>query len=326
MKKFLKIFGGMVPLAGAGLAYFLWRYPQVGAAANLKIEPTPARIARGEYLVNHVTHCFSCHATPDYNYYSGPIVPGTEGKGGTKFEDEDLGKLYIPNITPAALRNWSDGEIVRAITSGVNKNGGALFPMMPYLEFRHLPEEDVHAIVTYLRTLPPIPNEVPRTQFYFPFSLVARTFPQPYKPEPRPAASDTVAYGKLLTSVAGCHFCHTQTNDKGEALPGMDFAGGLEHYIPERGIVRSANITPDEDTGIGAWDKIYLVTRFKEYADSTNSHIPVAKDGENTVMPWTMFAGMTEADLGAIYTYLRTVQPVRNEVEKHPKTDMMTLR
>jgi mono/diheme cytochrome c family protein len=325
MKKFLKIFGGIVLalllLIGAGLIYFVASFPKAEPAANIKIELTSERVKRGEYLANHVTPCFYCHATSDYNYYSGPPAPGTKGKGGTKIEDEGLGVLYIPNITPAALGNWSDGEIVRAITAGVNKNGEALFPMMPYTEFKLLPEEDVHAIVAYLRTLPPIPNEVPKTQLAFPLNLIVRALPEPYQPKPRPAPSDTVAYGKYLTTVASCHFCHTQMDDRKQPLPEMDFAGGNDLQLPTGNIVRSANITPDENTGIGAWDKAYFIGRFKEYADSTNSHIPVAKDSENTVMPWTMYAGMTEGDLGAIYSYLRTVKPVKNAVEKHPKPD-----
>lgn len=109
-------------------------------------------------------------------------------------------------------------------------------------------------------------------------------------------------------------------NEQMQPLPGMDFAGGHEMPLPSGQIVRSANITPDFDTGIGAWDKAYFINRFKEYADSTKSHIPVAKDSENTVMPWMMYAGMTVEDLGAIYSYLRTLQPVKNAVEKHPKS------
>jgi len=325
MKKFLKIFGGgvlvILLLIGAGLAYFVLSYPKSEPAANIKIELTTERIKRGEYLVNHVTPCFACHATLDSNYYSLPPAPGTKGKGGTKIEEKGLGTLYVRNITPAALGNWSDGEIIRAITSGINKDGEALFPMMPYLDYKNLAEEDVHAIVAYLRTLPPISNEVPKKQLDFPLNLIVRALPEPYKPKPRPTPSDTVAYGKYLTTAASCHFCHTQMDNQGQPLPGMDFAGGNELRFSSGTVVRSANITPEYDTGIGAWDKAYFIGRFKEYADSTDSHIPVAKGGENTVMPWTLYAGMTEEDLGAIYSYLRTVKPVKNAVEKHPKTN-----
>jgi hypothetical protein len=143
--------------------------------------------------------------------------------------------------------------------------------------------------------------------------------PKPYTPKTRPPASDTLAYGKYLNTVSGCHFCHTPVDDKGQALPGMDFAGGQEFKFPDGTIVRSANITPENDTGIGAWDKAYFISRFKEYKDSSAAHIPVPPGGENTMMPWTMYAGMTEEDLAAIYGYLRTVKPLINQIEKHPQ-------
>jgi mono/diheme cytochrome c family protein len=320
VQKFLKIFGGivlaLVVIVGAGLIYFFASFPKVGAAPDISIQATPEKIERGKYLANHVTVCIDCHSDRDFDYYSGPIVPGTEGKGGMEFPDA-AGTFYPANITPAALGNWTDGEIMRAVTSGVNKNGEALFPMMPYPIYNSLAQEDVEAIVAYLRTLPAIENQVPKSKVNFPLNLIMRTIPQPYKPQPPPAAADTIAYGKYLSTIAGCHFCHTPTDDKGQPLPGMDFAGGMEFKFPWGAIARSANISPEEDTGLGAWDKAYFIERFKEYADSAGSHIPVAKDDENTVMPWTMFAGMTEEDLGAIFSFLRTVKPVKNAVEKH---------
>jgi mono/diheme cytochrome c family protein len=322
MKKFLKIFGGIVLalilLIGAGAIYFVSSFPKAGPASDMKIQSTPEKIARGQYLANHVTVCIDCHSTRNFDYYSGPIVSGTEGKGGMEFPDA-AGTFYPSNITPAALGNWTDGEIMRAVASGVNKDGEALFPMMPYPLYGQLAQEDVEAIVAYLKTLPPIQNNVPRSKLNFPLNIIVRTIPKAYEPQPLPSSTDTVAYGKYLSTVAGCQFCHTPMDDKGQPLPGMDFAGGQEFKFPWGPVVNSANITPEMDTGIGAWDKDYFIGRFKEYADSTKSHIPVAKDGENTVMPWTMYAGMTEADLSAIFSYLRTVKPVKNQVEKHPK-------
>jgi len=321
MKKFLKIFRGIVLavvlLVGTGLIYFVSSFPKAGPAPNLTIEPTPEKIARGMYLANHVTVCIDCHSTRNFDYYSGPLEPGTEGKGGAEFV-ETIGTLYAPNITPAAIGNWTDGEILHALTAGVNKDGQALFPLMPYPIYSALSQDDAEAIVAYLRTLPPIQNEVKRSQLNFPLNLIVRTLPKPYEPQPRPATSDTLAYGKYLNTVAGCHFCHTPVDEQGQPLPGMDFAGGQEFRFPWGKVVRSANITPEQDTGIGAWDKEYFVGRFKEYTDSAASHIPTPNQDDNTVMPWTMYAGMTEEDLGAIFAYLRTVTPVRNEVIKNP--------
>lgn len=319
MSKVFKIFGGivlaLVVLIGAGLIYFVSSFPKVGAAPALHVTPTPELLERGRYLANHVNVCIDCHSTHDFNYYSGPIVPGTEGKGGEEFV-ESIGTFRAPNITPAALAQWSDGEIARAITSGINKDGEVLFPMMPYPMYNELAQEDLEAIIAYLRSLPSIENEVPRSEINFPMNLIMRTIPQPYTPKSRPPASDTIAYGKYLTTVAGCHFCHTNVDDRGQALPGMDFAGGMEFKNPRLGVMRSVNITPEADTGIGAWERGYFINRFKEYADSTSRHIPVAKGQANTVMPWTMYAGMKEEDLSAIYAYLRTVPPVKNQVER----------
>lgn len=114
----MKIFGGIVLalilVVGAGLIYFFASFPKVGAAPDISIQATPEKIARGKYLANHVSVCIDCHSTRNFDYYSGPIVPGTEGKGGMEFT-EAFGTFRPSNITPAALGNWSDGEIVRAI-------------------------------------------------------------------------------------------------------------------------------------------------------------------------------------------------------------------
>ena len=319
MKKILKkiglAVGALVALAGLGVIYLFSAYPRVGDMPELNLAATPEKLAHGKYLAHHVTVCIDCHSTRDFNFYSGPVIQGTEGKGGAEFI-ESFGVLRAPNITPAALGQWRDAELARAITCGVTNSGEALFPMMPYTLYNNLAQEDVEAIVAYVRTLAPIANEVPRSQIGFPLNLIMRTIPQPYTPKTRPPVSDTLAYGKYLTTIAGCHFCHTKADERGQPLPGMDFAGGMEFSDPALGTARSANITPEADTGIGAWERAYFINRFKEYADSTKSHIRVEKGEANTVMAWTMYAGMKEEDLNAIYSYLRTVKSVRNAVEK----------
>jgi hypothetical protein len=118
-----------------------------------------------------------------------------------------------------------------------------------------------------------------------------------------------------LYNASACNDCHTK-QEKGKPLKGKELAGGFEFPLFTGGIVRSANITPDNETGIGKWTEEHFVARFKTYDDS--SYIPVQiKPGDyNTFMPWTMYAGMTENDLKALYAYLRTIKPVRNPVLK----------
>ncbi|HEY5919236.1 MAG TPA: cytochrome C, partial [Chryseolinea sp.] len=94
------------------------------------------------------------------------------------------------------------------------------------------------------------------------------------------------------------------------------FGGGREFGFPDGSRVSSANITPDKETGIGNWTREQFVARFKMYTDSSYV-LPSVGPGEfNTIMPWTMYAGMTEEDLSAIFAYLQTVAPISNQVTK----------
>lgn len=317
MKTLLKIFAWLlvviVVLIAGALTFLFVKFPRKEAPSQVKIEATPARLERGKYLVNHVTVCLDCHSDHNVNYYGAPIKPGTEGQGSFFTEDKQLGTVYTPNITPHALSSWSDGEIARTITSGVNKSGTPLFPIMPYLLYANLTQEDLYSIITYLRSLKPITNNPPRTKLNFPMNLIVRTIPQPGHLTYKPGSEHK---GEYLVHVAGCIMCHTPKGDKGQAIPGMTFAGGEKFDIPSSPAVHSANITPDMETGIGGWDREFFIKRFKFYDNPDALKIDLNAAKENTVMPWLCYAGMTEEDLGAIYDYLRTVPPVRHSVKK----------
>lgn len=120
----------------AVLSYVKFALPDVGTVGtpeNIKIAITPARIERGRYLVTSVCACIDCHSPRDWHKYPAPIIANTYGEGGEKFGyDEGFpGTFYAKNITPFNLKNWTEGQILRAITCGVDKNGKALFPVMP---------------------------------------------------------------------------------------------------------------------------------------------------------------------------------------------------
>ncbi|HEX2684049.1 MAG TPA: cytochrome C, partial [Ferruginibacter sp.] len=138
MRKILKVIGILliiiiVAVAGLG-AYVKIALPNVGDAPNIKIAYTSEKIKRGEYLANHVMVCMDCHSTRNWNEFSAPPIPGTLGKGGELFDARAgfPGTYYSANITPAGIGNWTDGEIFRAITTGVRKNGKPIFPVMPH--------------------------------------------------------------------------------------------------------------------------------------------------------------------------------------------------
>lgn len=319
MKKALRVViigaGTLAVLAACALAYLFLKFPDAGAVPDIAASPTPERLARGAYLTKHVAVCLDCHSTRNWALFSGPLVPGTEGKGGERF-DESIGFpgiVIAKNITPAGIGRMSDGQIFHAITSGIGQEERALFPLMPYLAYNELTPEDLVSIIAYIRSLPPIPNEVPASTLNFPLNLLVRTMPVPYTPKTTPNPNNAFEYGKYMTTMASCITCHTQ-EVKGERVKGMDFAGGRKFPLPN-GVVHTANITPDEETGIGLWTKEIFVAKFKEFENADSTKLDLTRMGRQTVMPWTMYAGMTENDLGAIYEYLRTVLPVKNKVE-----------
>jgi len=234
MKTLLKIVGGLVGLiillAITGIVYLSSAFPTVYPAENITIEATPERLERGEYLVNNVSMCLDCHSTGNENLFAFPTIPGTEGKGGKTFKEEGF-TVHAPNITPAALKDWTDGEIARAITEGIDKDEQALAPMMPYTEYKYLAREDVYAMVAYLRTIPAIENEVPDSELGFPLNLIFPTVPDSATPMALPDTNDAMGTGKYLVRVAGCYFCHTPFV-QGELLEGKDFSGGHEFADP----------------------------------------------------------------------------------------------
>lgn len=317
---FLRILGygliAIVILIAGAAAWFLWSFPEVYPVAKVQASQDPAVIERGRYLANTVLSCMDCHSTRDWSKYSAPITPGTLGKGGDKF-DASMGlpgEIHAKNITPAGIGSWTDEELARLITTGVNRDGRAIFPMMPYMAYRYLSNDDLTAVISYLRTLAPIENAVPDGHVDFPMNLIIRTIPQPPAPLPKPNPADTVAYGKYLVTVGACTECHTPS-DHGKPLPGMDFAGGAEFKMPTGAIMRTANITPDQETGIGQLTREQFIARFKAFEGEEARNRPVGPNDPQTIMPWTLYAGMTEQDLGAIYDYLLTLKAVNNRVQ-----------
>ncbi|MEX0610265.1 MAG: c-type cytochrome [Balneolaceae bacterium] len=322
MKKVLKISGfllaGVLVLLSGLLIYVKAVLPNTGPATDLTVEITPERVERGEYLAHSVMVCMDCHSERDFSLFSGPLVSGTLGKGGERF-DANMGfpgNFYARNLTPYNIGDWTDGELFRAITTGVNKEGKALFPVMPYLNYGKIDKEDVYDIIAYIRSLDPIEHDVTESVPDFPMNFIINTIPTEAEFTQKPDPSDRVAYGKYLVTAASCNDCHTKM-EQGTYVEGMEFAGGFEFQFPSGEMTRSANITPDKKTGIGSWTEDQFVNRFKAYVD-TNITLPKVAPGQfNTPMPWTMYATMKEDDLRAIYTYLQTVKPIENLVTRY---------
>ena len=321
MKKLLKVIGYLllfIIIAAGGLIFYAkTMLPDVGAAPTLKVELTPDRIEKGRYLANCVSSCMDCHSKRDWTKYSGPLVEGTLGKGGELFDQKFgfPGAYYSRNITPKGINRYTDGELFRAITTGVTKEGRAMFPVMPYPYYGKMDPEDIYNIIAYLRTLPEIDNPVPESASDFPMSVIVNTIPSKGAPGKRPDPTDRKAYGAYLVNASGCIECHTKA-DKGQIIKELAFSGGREFKMPDGSVIRSSNITPDLATGIGNWTEDAFVNRFKAYGDPSFVAPQVGKGAFNTIMPWTMYGKMTQGDLSAIYTYLRTIPAKANSVNK----------
>jgi hypothetical protein len=307
-------FVGLAAVLALGITFTVGWRPFIGPRARplnaRKFESTPARLGRGEYLVNNVLDCMDCHAQHDWTAHDAPILPGTMGAG----QDMNIikgfpGQVYAPNITPdpeTGAGNWSDDQLARAIREGVSHDGRALFPFMPYPDFHAMSDEDLASVIVYLRSLPAVRKAQPQTALIFPVKYLIRSVPQPLDaPVPQPDLSTPEKRGKHLVTIAGCTDCHTPQDGHGQPLPGMDFAGGFILDGPW-GRVASANITPDP-TGISDFDHTTFTQAMR------TGYVKARKLSQ--IMPWHTYRGMSEEDMDGIFAYLKTLKPVRHHVD-----------
>jgi hypothetical protein len=258
-----------------------------------------------------------------------PPRAGELGQGGLPF-DESFGvpgMVAAQNITPDpdfGIGKWSDGEVIRAFREGVDRNGDALFPMMPYSYYHEMSDEDARSVLVYLRSLAPLHHEVPKKHIAFPVNLLIKSVPEPvHAPIETPRdADDHLRYGKYLVTLGACRECHTPHDDHGQLLKGRDFSGGWKmsllgpngkvmHVVPP-------NITPHPDAYFGTATKEAWISRVRAFAEMGGQKAPKVAPGRNTVMAWAEFAGMSDQDLGAIYDYIKTVPPIENKVDSFP--------
>ncbi len=277
-------------------------YPTLTASKD------PAIIARGQYLVTGPAHCTSCHGDPE-QVAAGALEPPLSG--GMVF-DLPVGEFYVPNITPDAktgIGRYTDAQLARSLRFGVRHDGRAMLPFMP---FANLADDDLVAVLSYLRAQPPVEHAVPDHDPNVLGRFAKAFILEPTGPSKPIVASMTpdgsAAYGEYLAnSVANCFGCHTKHDMKTGEVIGKPFAGGGE--VEEHGkTFYPPNLTPDPETGrITMWTEDQFVARFQG---------AVATDSP---MPWATFRRISESDLRALYRYLRTVPPVVQKTrENHP--------
>ncbi len=279
-------------------------YPDVAASTDSAV------IARGHYIVRDVAPCAGCHGDPSQRaaYASGGDVPLV---GGYAF-DIPPGKFYTRNLTSdsaTGLGSVSDGAIARALRYGVGHDGRAL---LPFMEMQGLADDDLRAVVSYLRTQPAVHNAVPPHHFNVLGMIVKATvLSKPVGPSatplaqaPRGASVETGRY--LAESVALCWSCHTERSQMTGALTGPRY-GGTTNFKEIDDPTHSwspPNITSDPETGrLGKMNEDQFVARFRQ-----GRVLP------GSPMPWQAFSRMSEDDLRSIYRYLKSVPAVKRDV------------
>ncbi|MCR8550351.1 cytochrome c [Salipiger sp. P9] len=264
-----------------------------GLAVAATAEPD---LARGEYLVRGPAGCGNCHTPlgPD-----GP-VQGMELAG--RLVDKNPGfTAYAPNITPASrIAGWSDAELARAIREGLRPDGSLIGPPMPFAMYRGLGDEDLASIVAFLRTLAPVENEVPPSEYNIP---LPPAYGPPVETVTAPPQGVTVEYGAYLAGpVAHCMECHSPMGPQGPMTdPEHLGQGGFEFHGPW-GTSVAANLTSHENGLAGYSDEALKAMITQGQRPDGSPMLPP--------MPYGYLAGMTPEDLDAVILYLRSLPPL----------------
>jgi mono/diheme cytochrome c family protein len=316
--RILLVVVALVALVAAGAGIYVARtwdrvydapMPEVHASTD------PEVIARGEYLVYGPAHCVACHgpSLSAIEQLSEGIRPPLSG--GNEFPLGPLGIMYAKNLTPdpeTGIGRYTDGEIARLMRYNVRPNGRTTVdPMMP---FGNMSDEDVTAVISFLRAQPPVRNEVPDNQWTL-MGKAVKSFTAIFKPRTAvappavsPESAPTPERGEYLArSVGNCVGCHTPRDEMTFAAIGPEFSGGMA-MEPERlpGAdpavwFISPNITPAPTSAFMKFpDRETFVARFKAGG----------RQHRGTPMPWEAFANMSDDDIASVYEFLRTLPPL----------------
>ena len=278
-------------------------YPDISASLD------PDIIARGKSLVFGAAHCADCHSlsNADSLIGAGEDVPLS---GGFVF-NLPFGKIYSANISPdmeTGIGRYTDQELARELRYGVKPDGSILYPFMP---FNNMSDEDLQAIISYLKSQKPVKHEVPDHKLNLMGNVVKAFLIEPVGPEGIPPGKmekdSSAAYGAYLANVvANCAGCHTARTETG-AFIGMPFAGGNPMTEPG-GTFTPPNLTTDSSSRIFAWNEESFLHRFR-----------LGRIVKGSPMPWPSYKRMSDVEIKAIYRYLKSLPPSRTGALKHPK-------
>jgi mono/diheme cytochrome c family protein len=259
-------------LAGMGLAQYY--SPAGGPVPEIKVQGTPEQIARGRHLAS--AFCIDCHST-------NADFPMTGGRDLAKDLAMPLGQFMSANLTPAGpLKDWTDGEIFRVLREGVDKDGQKLI-VMPTTNARYMSDEDIKAVIAFLRSQEPVQSEghspLDRPNLLAFVLAAAKMVPEKPAvagPIMAPKIAPTSEYGQFMVSFLDCKDCH-----------GEDLAGGTSKLLPNGPSLRV----------VKGWTKEQFITTLRTGIDPGGNEL-------KPPMPWKASGRLDDVELSALYEYL----------------------
>lgn len=277
---------------------------------NVVVESTPEKVLHGKKLAAML--CVKCHLNAETNSLSGKFLVESP---------PIFGKIYSKNITQSAehgIGKWTDGQLIYLLRTGIRPNGTFIPPYMP--KFNGMADYDVESIIAWLHSEDPMLaaiETVPQASepsFFTKFLCNIAIKPLPYDGSPRalPDTNDAVAHGKYLSTFQlQCFACHSRdfakVNDLQPELSEGFFGGGNPMTDYEGKVVMTANITSDEETGIGSWTEADFIKAVK------TMQTPQGKILNYPMEPYPL---LSDKEVSHIYAYLRTVPKVKNRVAR----------
>jgi mono/diheme cytochrome c family protein len=269
----------------------------LAAHAAASAAPGAAQLARGKYLMEGIAACANCHGARDA---SGRILAERGMSGGRLFDFPEF-KSYASNITPdpqTGIGKWTDAQLGKAIREGVRPDGSIIGPPMPIEFYRNISDDDLAAMIAYLRAQPSVANSVPKSRYVI---ALPPSYGPPLSVVKAPPPSDRKRYGEYLANVGHCMECHTPQGAGGRLDEKRLGAGGRAFDGPW-GTSVSRNLTPHA-SGLKNWSDAQISTAVRQGKNRSGAPYmpPMAFDWYRTI---------SDADMASLTTYLRSLAPV----------------
>jgi mono/diheme cytochrome c family protein len=294
-----------------------WPAPALSSSADSAV------IAHGRYLVTGPAHCNSCHVSTIQELEDSDRGVDIPLKGGVGLPLGPLGIIYTRNLTPdkkTGIGRYSDEQIFRMMRHGIRPDGIASLPLM--MPFWNMADDDLIAVVSYLRSLEPVENHVPENNWTF-IGKAVRALTATFKPIENPEAPITapsmlppsILRGEYLARyVTNCVGCHTPRDITTFEATGPEFSGGMEfepwpelnkHFKMDTTLwLRTPNITPHPGG---------VLARFKTREDFIN-RFRQGRTIMSSPMDWGPFSRISDEDLTSIWMFLNSLEPVEHDV------------